>query len=242
MNNFYYPDLNPDDDCIDIDGAEARHMLSARRLKIGDPILLFNGLGLLGRGEITLSQKQSVRISINQCEQLSLPSPKIILASALPKGDRLNILFDMATQLGMSEFVPLLCQRSIVKSLGNKHRRFNNICINACKQSGHYFIPKIKQPSSLVDILEKFCRARTKILFADPSGQLLDDTITLGSLDELVLLVGPEGGFSDEELALIAQKGGSAIKLASNILRIETACGALLSQINHRQIKQNGLL
>ena len=61
MNNFYYPDLNPDDDCIDMDGAEARHMLSARRLKIGDPILLFNGLGLLGRGEITLSQKQYVR-------------------------------------------------------------------------------------------------------------------------------------------------------------------------------------
>ena len=236
MNCFYFPQLKNIHTVIDLDGDEHRHIAGARRLKIGDKLLLFNGEGLIANTEITTILKNRLSVSVINIEQLNPPIPEIVLASAVPKGDRINSLLDMSTQLGMNAFIPLMCERSITQVNDNKMQRFKRICINACKQSRRYFVPKVHGSTQLSDLLEQFNDSNSSVLVADPNSQPFTMNDSIKAARSLVFLVGPEGGFTQHELGLMAEYDVRNVKLSDAILRIETACVCMLSQISNRQM------
>ena len=236
MNNFYYPSLLEIHQIVELDGNEAKHMTGARRLKPGDQVTLFNGNGLVANGRIELVTAKDVRINLEDINQLDLPSPKIILASAIPKGDRFSVLLDMATQLGMTDFIPLNCDRSVIKTIKSKIERYNRICIGACKQSQRYYLPQIHSALTLRQLFEQTAPS-TVCFLADPKAEC-ESEICISNLnaEAIILIVGPEGGFSEVEQELFTHLKINKIKLSRNILRTETACISVLSKINYRQI------
>ncbi len=237
MNNFYYISLSLDPEIVEVDGKEARHMIGARRLKAGDEVTLFNGKGLIGYGQIKSVTTKVVSIVVSQVKQTTLPNPRIVLASALPKGDRANIMLDMATQLGMTDFVPLDCERSIITSIENKLERYKRICINACKQSQRYYLPEIHSAMTPRQLIEQNVWTNKKFFLADPDAISKDEILVAATKSQaIILIVGPEGGFSEPEQKLFDRQQIKRIKLSPAILRIETACVSLLAKINHRQI------
>jgi len=229
--------LNKDTSVIEVSGKEARHMIGSRRLKASDQVTLFNGEGLVANGVIKSIASKTVTIQLEIFKLLECPTPRIILASAVPKGERLSTMLDMATQLGMTDFVPLICDRSVVRKIDNKLDRYKRICINACKQSQRYFLPIIHAATNPKNIIEKSNWANQVNYLADPEAIDESEILLTGNDSEaIILLVGPEGGFSSAEKDLFNQNQVKKIRLSQGILRIETASISLLARINHRQV------
>ncbi|HKQ29849.1 MAG TPA: RsmE family RNA methyltransferase, partial [Burkholderiales bacterium] len=141
------------------------------------------------------------------------------------KGERASVLFDMATQLGVASFTPLLCERSVVDPGTGTLERLRRVCLEACKQSRRTYLPEVHAPAKLADAL-----ARDGIKWiAHPTGK------PLGGLSPasqpLTLLVGPEGGFTDQEIGDAERDGAECVALGHTILRIEAAAVALVAAI-----------
>jgi 16S rRNA (uracil1498-N3)-methyltransferase len=226
---FYCTELTGVGDFVTLQGPEARHVAGSRRLKVGDGICLFDGCGTVGRATIESIDRRAKTIvaKIEECQTVPAPTPSIELACALPKGERLVILLDMTTQLGMAAFRPLECERSVVKSGSTVHARWQRICAEACKQSRRPRLPIIHSPATPAQVLAD--TNGCDIWVADPTGVRIAELDTGKASDRLLLMIGPEGGFSENELAHLLGAGGQMISLGKSILRIETAAVALLS-------------
>jgi 16S rRNA (uracil1498-N3)-methyltransferase len=226
---FYCTELTGLGDTVTLQGPEAHHVAGSRRLKAGDGICLFDGRGTVGRATIESIDRRAKTIvaKVEECRAVSAPTPRIELACALPKGERLAILLDMTTQLGMAAFRPLECERSMVKSGSTAHARWQRICAEACKQSRRPHLPTIHSPATPAQVLAD--TNGCDMWVADPTGVRIADLDAGKASDRLLLMIGPEGGFSENELAHLLAAGGQIISLGESILRIETAAVVLLS-------------
>ncbi len=228
---FYSEHLSEVGANLMLSGDEARHALAARRLQSGDMLWLFDGHGGLARASLQRVGKRGRELELRVEERQTAATPKSVLhlACALPKGDRQNVLLDMATQLGMTHFTPLLCERSVVKPGAGSLQRWQRICLEACKQSRRLYFPTIHNPCTLQELLARASTPKDSLWIAHPaaSGQSL--AIAHQALNDVTVLVGPEGGFTDAEIELAEAAGARRISLGSNILRIETAAVAALT-------------
>ncbi len=209
---------------------EARHATGSRRLTVGDRLLLFDGCGAVARGNVAAIEKRGrvVRIKIHEYRAEPRPKPAIHLACALPKGDRQAVLLDMATQLGMSRFTPLACARSVVKPGASSVPRWRRICIEACKQSHRLHAPEIGAPATPAEVAARALAAGDVAFVAHPEGSPLT---VAQSADAMTLMIGPEGGFTDKEIAETRALGAGIVSLGSATLRVETAAVALLAHL-----------
>lgn len=228
---FYCPGLSPGVDITTVDSEEAHHILTSRRLAVGDAIWIFDGRGTVARATILAKESRThvLRVQVHKREFISLPRPHVELACALPKGDRQAVLLDMATQLGMTGFRPLLCERSVVRPGPQAERRWRRTCIEACKQSRRPHLPTIHMaltPAQAVALAESDCT----VWVADQKGTPLAAR-PLPEKEELLIMVGPEGGFTDAEITHIAESGAQVISLGAGVLRVETAAIALLAHV-----------
>ena len=216
-----------------VEGDEAAHAVKSRRLRPGDEVQLTNGLGSIGNGIISIisARPVSINIEISAVKQQPKPATSIILASAIPKGDRQNVLLDMATQLGMTSYIPIDCEYSAVRYQSRMRARWQRIIHSACKQSRRAWFPEILDGLSLEQLIHSM-DADTLLLTGDQFGQSLAEIQMSANTDnkKLMILVGPEGGFSQPEFDLLhAVPDRFALNAGSHILRTETAAIALLS-------------
>jgi 16S rRNA (uracil1498-N3)-methyltransferase len=156
--------------------------------------------------------------------------PSLHLACALPKGDRQQVLLDMATQLGMTRFTPLDCARSVVKPGANSPARWRKICLEACKQSRRLYLPAIEATSTLPDAARRATAEGSQVWLAHPAAQAVSITTAINQpVNDVTLLVGPEGGFTETEIEQAVAAGARPLTLGTSILRIETAAVALVA-------------
>lgn len=226
---FYCPDL-PDvvGSRAVLAGDEAGHALGARRLQVHDDIGLFDGRGTAARAVVTAVDRRRKTLEARLTERRRMPAPRpaVHLACALPKGDRQSVLLDMATQLGMVRFTPLLCARNVVKPGANSLERFRRICLEACKQSRRFYLPDIETPATPRELAR--ASAPGNLWIAHPTADAVPLPVTT-SPNTLTLLIGPEGGFTDEEVQDAIAAGARPFSLGTAILRIETAAVAALT-------------
>jgi len=227
--SFYHSSLSENDFNVELDAAEAAHAIKARRLKVGQPIRLFNGLGLIGFGELSSMDRRSASVSLSSFEQCDEPATRLTIAAALPKGDRQKVMLDMLTQLGVSGIIPLLCEYSVSKVANNNTpEKWRRLLIEAAKQSQNPRLPVIRKEIALADLIT----SNTKpIAYANADGGSLADLVD-SPTNEIVVLVGPEGGFSEAEFELFRQHKINAIALGGHILRTEAAAIAVAAQFN----------
>lgn len=213
---------------------EARHATAARRLALGDTLTLFDGNGGLAQAAIVAlpTRAQALALRVQSRTQVPAPVRHIHVAAALPKGDRAATLIDMTTQLGMNAFTPLVCTHSVV--VPTRADRWQRICIEACKQSRRAWLPQLYAAASPLAAIQAFRSISADsagcVLFAHPGGRAL--AVADVSASRCLLLIGPEGGFSEEEVASMTAAGAARIDLGAGILRVETATVALLAALS----------
>jgi 16S rRNA (uracil1498-N3)-methyltransferase len=229
---FYSEQLAEPGATLQLTGDEARHAAASRRLHDGDTLWLFDGHGGIARATLrrVTARGQTLELRIEERRTEPTPRPAIHLACALPKGDRQQVLLDMATQLGMTRFTPLDCARSVVKSSANSPARWRKICLEACKQSRRPYLPAIEASSTLPDVVRRAAAEGSQAWLAHPAAQAVSVTAAVNQqVNDVTLLIGPEGGFMQAEMEQAVAAGARPLSLGSSILRIETAAVALVA-------------
>ncbi|HEY9481313.1 MAG TPA: RsmE family RNA methyltransferase [Candidatus Paceibacterota bacterium] len=192
---------------------------SVFRLRVGDFVILFDGSGLDYVCEIVSMGKDTLSYRVTETRQCVTPaSVKLSLAMSLVKKDKFEWIVEKGTELGVTEFIPVVSERSEKK--GFNRERMKKICIEAVEQSGRGDVPTIREPQDLEDYLAG--ESRAMIAFHTESAVRFSKESTPAS-NELVALVGPEGGWTEKEIALFRNKGASIVKLETPVLRAETA-------------------
>lgn len=220
------------DATVELADSEAHHLLHVLRAKVGDRVGLFNGQGDEAVAELVSHRKRSAELRILDCWTTPAESDELILATALPKGDRARWLVEKATELGVTRIIPLRTTRSVVEPGEGKMDKLTQAAIAACKQSGRSRLPRLDSLTPLNDVLREFSASLpTRILLlADPCaernvGQLFE---SLGKAPQATIaLIGPEGGFTADEHSAAIAAGALPVRLGSHILRIETAALAI---------------
>jgi 16S rRNA (uracil1498-N3)-methyltransferase len=210
-----------------LDGAEAHHLSTVRRLAPGERITLFNGDGQEYAAEILGVSRKSVALNILSASAVDRELPfSLIVASALPKGDRADYLIEKLTELGVTRFVPLVATRSVVIPKESSVAKFGRAVIEASKQCGRNRLMAIDPPLGVTDFLERADSAGAR-LFLHPTANDLAQVARPGG--GATIAIGPEGGFTPDEVAAATAAAWTVAGLGSRILRIETAAVAAAS-------------
>ena len=187
---------------------------------------LFDGRGQSAIGEITLAKKDRVEVRILELRDPQVaPLPAIRLAVAPPKGDRFRWLVEKATELGIDQLIPLLTERTVVEPGAGKLDKLQAAVVAACKQSGRDLVMQVVENTPFAECLGKAHTADSPrtLLIGDPHGALFQREMIPHGTGEVLLLIGPEGGWSEAELEQATQAGAQRVRIADQILRTETA-------------------
>lgn len=204
-------------DIVELEGPEAHHLSSVRRFKAGDVVTLFNGDGHEYPARILEVAKKRIRLEVtgNETPERELGF-KLHIASALPKGDRGDFLIEKLTEVGVTDFTPLMTERSVVKLDDAKTEKLRRAVIESSKQCRRNVLLSVHPPARWLEWCVKQTGPR---LLADPSAsQSLAET---GA--DTIVAIGPEGGFSSSELQAALQAGWDTFSLGPRVLRVETA-------------------
>jgi 16S rRNA (uracil1498-N3)-methyltransferase len=204
-----------------LDGPEAHHLAHVRRFAAGDRVTLFNGDGREYRAEVLSIDKRQVHLRV-----VEVAEPRIELgvdlhiAAALPKGDRGDFLIEKLTELGATNFTPLLTERSVVQPKPSIVEKLQRAVVESSKQCGRNALLRVHPPCRLERWVESKGLPDIKWI-AHPGGRKPDRSNF--RTNGLAAAIGPEGGFTDEELAAASQFGFESVSLGPRILRVETA-------------------
>ncbi len=217
-----------------LDEHASHHLGRVLRVKVGTQVSVFNGDGHDYLGHIDAVSKQQVTVNITSAKPIDTESTlHTCLALAVSKGDRFDWAIKKATELGVTSIVPILSQRVDVRLSPDrwlkKRAHWQQVVISACEQSGRAVVPEVVSPEPLdswVAAVEADCK-----YVLDPS---LDSEATSNTPESVAVLIGPEGGFTSEELKLASQFGFYALRLGPRVLRTETAPLVALSVIGAR--------
>lgn len=233
---FYLPTESMLEGIVALPAEEGRHALSVLRLGRNDLILAVDGDGIAYRGEILDTKKPSkvtFRIT-STVRNLGEPSVRLTLAAGLSTGFKFDQVIQQGTEVGISRFVPLKTEKSQIKSsdLTTKLRRFEKVAVAAMKQSRRSFLPAIAGIRTLPEFLRESADEPLKLLFHPTEGTGYSfEQIAKESVQRAAILVGPESGFSENEVELALKAGFKPVSLGERVLRTETAgpvCAALV--------------
>lgn len=219
------------DDRAALIGAEAHHLTGVMRAKVGDEVVLFDGTGCEFTARIDAIGKREVRLSITSRTVVDRElARRVTLCSSLPRGDRQRWLVEKAVELGVHTFVPLNAKRGVVEADADVCERLRRAVVEASKQCGRNRLMEIATAETMPPRDGSFPPEGLKLL-AHPGGDVapahLVDELRRSPTMPLAFLVGPEGGFTDEEVAAAVAAGWRKVSLGPRILRIETAATAL---------------
>ena len=216
---------------VEFDPNEARHAGKSARLRVGDEAVLSDGKGRTARARIDQSEKSRLLGVIESTQSWPRPLPALHLASALPKGDRLSTLLSMATQVGITSFTPLQCERSIATAPDATPERWLRIVRESAKQSRQPWHPEILARGTPGAYAAQ-AMTSTSLVQLDPAGEPTSPWLKHALADPpgaIALIVGPEGGFTPGETAGLRKQGARSLALTTGVLRIETAAVAGLA-------------
>ncbi len=239
MARFYLPNPEIEDGRLRITGPEVRHIRRVLRLKEGDELILFDGQEKEYRGIIIDQGTRSVYLRIEEILSIQKESPlEITLAQSLLKGEKMDYLIQKATELGVKKIIPFFSSRSIPlldksKRL-NRHHRWQKIAIEASKQCGRAKIPEIIPSLDFSEMLQSASPQSLRLILWEKEKRRLKNFLKeLRMLKEIFFVVGPEGGFSEEEIENSKKGGFIPISLGERILRAETASLCLMSILQY---------
>lgn len=236
MPRFFTQDITEAGGCIT--GEDAKHIAKVLRMKVGDELTVCDTKGRdyncmieeIGAGEVRL---KVLSVAPSQSE----PDVRVHLYQAMPKADKMETIIQKAVELGAASITPVMTRRCVsrpdAKSMDKKLVRYNRIALEAAKQCGRGVVPPVLPLLELPQALEQMQRTGCSILFYEnataPAKQVIAKARESGKELEIAVLIGAEGGFDEDEVALAREHGCHILSLGKRILRCETAPLAALT-------------
>ena len=219
MQLFYNPSIDKNTHEITFDKIESRHVIKVLRKKEGDHIYLTNGKGDLFHCKISIANDKKCLISVVNIEQKKQHRQYYLHLAIAPtkNNDRLEWFLEKATEIGIDEITPIICDNSERKFI--KPERLKKIIISAMKQSHRTFLPVINEAVDLASFVKKNPNGLLAHCYDDPRGSFEE----LYRINDCPILIGPEGDFTKPEIELALEYGYKTITLGENRLRTETA-------------------
>jgi 16S rRNA (uracil1498-N3)-methyltransferase len=216
-------------------GPEAHHLLHVMRAKVGEEVTLFDGSGSEFAARVTHLGKAQVELQVVGSQEVNRESSiELTLAMALPKGDRQRWLVEKAVELGVTRIVPLTTKRGVAEASASALDRLRRTVIEASKQCGRNQLLEISDPQDWRQAVQALAPECWRIL-ADPGGKPLGafwpPSEKTAPSPPIVAAVGPEGGFTDEEINLAQSANWTRVSLGPRILRVETAALAIAAWV-----------
>lgn len=213
----------------------AEHVSRVLRLRAGASLVLFDGTGGEYAAELTATGRDGVRAAVGAWRDTECESPlRVTLLQALARGEKMDLIVQKATELGVARIVPVAAERSVVQLDGDRAERraehWRAVAISACEQCGRNRLPEIEAASPLEEALRRLDAAASVRLWLEPGADVSLVAAASGQRD-LVLLIGPEGGFSPAEGELAQRAAFRAVSLGPRVLRTETAGLAALAAL-----------
>jgi 16S rRNA (uracil1498-N3)-methyltransferase len=231
---FLVPSVPPGETVV-LDGPEGHHAATVRRLGSGAELVIADGRGTAAACIVeTVGGKDTLTLRVGRRWHEPQPQPRIVLAQALVKGDRGELAVELATETGVDLVLPWRAARSVARwddgPRGAKAlARWRSTAREAAKQSRRTWIPDVEEPVSTAALADRIRRAAAALVL-DTDGTRLAD-LTLPTEGDLVLVVGPEGGFADHETETFVSAGAQVARLGPTVLRASTAAAAAISAL-----------
>ncbi|GIM28077.1 ribosomal RNA small subunit methyltransferase E [Clostridium polyendosporum] len=238
MYKFFTPSDLFSDTHATIVGDDVKHIYKVLRIEIGEKVIVNNLQGTEYLGEIEEVNKQQVNIKLLQKLEINNESPlEIYLFQGLPKSAKMDLIVQKGTELGIKEIIPTITSRVDVKLKGEfkKLDRLQRIALEACKQCKRTLIPEVKEPVEFKEMMEVLMEMDLVVVpYENAEGYGIRNMVSQvnsSKIKKAAIIVGPEGGFEEEEIEELRSKGAYIVTLGPRILRTETAgfvCASLL--------------
>ena len=235
MSDRFFTDSTFVDDQITLADDQAHHLINVMRAKLGDEVVLFDAQGNEYQTQIVDVAKKRLTLKRTATARPERKlATNITIVAALPKGDRQKFLIEKLVELGVAKFIPLTTPRSVAQVNAKVLSRIERQIIEATKQCRRSYLMEVSEAKTMSEVLAEFDAANQRCFIAHPyDAQPMKAVAGEDSSKECVWLIGPEGGFADEEVAQAIAAGWQAISFGEIILRVETA--ALLAAMGSRQ-------
>jgi 16S rRNA (uracil1498-N3)-methyltransferase len=220
---------------IELPPAASSHLVKVLRLRSGDELVLFPGDGREFQAAVESVRGARVHALVGEARAVERESPLgVTLVQGIARADRMDVIVQKATELGVSRIVPVLCRRSVVrldaKQAEAKAAHWRAVAVSACEQCGRNRLPLIEPPRRLIDHLGTPSSNGSRLVL-DPDAQGQPAPAPVGGVE---VAIGPEGGFDAEELEAFAVAGFQPMRLGPRVLRTETAALAALTWLQTR--------
>jgi len=220
----------PDAAELSLSGAEGRHAATVRRLRVGERVDVTDGTGGVARCVVAAVARDQLELDVQQRESLERPTPRLTVIQALIKGERSELAADLLTEVGVDEIVPWQAERSMAKWVtGRSERRWEQAVAEAAKQSRRYWWPVVADAATSTREVEKrLAQGGCAFVLHEAASLPLVSALRGAEPDrDVTLVVGPEGGLSDAEIAAFETAGASLVRLGHSVLRSSAAgCAA----------------
>ena len=238
MHRFYHSNPLGLNQIITLDEFASHHALRVMRVKVDDFLVLFNGDGFEYRGRVSDINKKTINVEILSKEKNNSESPiNINLFQSISSNEKMDMVIQKATELGVSSIQPIFTSRSTIKlSLDRTKKRvihWKQVSISACEQSGRSKIPTIKSPIEFDQISEGI-KTNSLNLLLHPDNLEESSDLPNEYSGDINIFIGPEGGFSQDEVLLLKKQNCINIKLGPRILRTETAPLAIIAILQYK--------
>ena len=217
---------------VTLKGSAANHVSRVLRLRVGQALTLFNGQGGEHAASIDKSRGGEVTVAVGEHRPIERESPfPLTLAQGVSRGERMDLVVQKATELGVSRLVPVLTERSVVRldaeQADRKSSHWRAIAIAACEQCGRNRLPDVALPAQLRDFLRQPPGEAARLLLSPDAARRIEDVPHPAT--GVTVLIGPEGGLSEAEHEDAIAAGYTAVHLGPRVLRTETAAIAALT-------------
>ncbi|MFC4005686.1 16S rRNA (uracil(1498)-N(3))-methyltransferase [Nonomuraea purpurea] len=211
---------------LTLDGPEGRHAASVRRLRAGERIDLTDGTGAVAECVVREVLKDALRLDVISRHEIEAPRQRLVVVQGLPKGDRGELAVEMMTEAGVDVIVPWAASRSITQWKGDKVAkalgRWRATAREAGKQARRFHLPEVTEPASTAGVEALLATAALGLVLHEEAHEPLSG-VTLPPGGDIVMIVGPEGGVSDEELGTFRAAKAVPVLLGPTVLRTSTA-------------------
>lgn len=219
-----------------VDGDEGFHAANVRRIRVGEEIDLGDGAGRLAHVVVEDVGKGLLSARVLDVRTAAVPSPEVVVVQALPKSDRSELAVELATEAGADAFVAWQADRCVARWDGQAKvqkglRRWEAVARSAARQSRRPFVPSVSGPVSTKELAAEVGASQATVLVLHESASQPLTEVTFDGIASVMLLVGPEGGIGDDELATLTAAGATPVRLGPSVLRTSTAAAVALGAL-----------
>jgi 16S rRNA (uracil1498-N3)-methyltransferase len=218
-----------------VEGDEAHHAVVVRRTKVGEQVVLVDGTGTSATCVVTETSKSALTVSVASVEVAPAQTPSVTVVQAIPKGDRAELAVEVLTEIGADRIVPWAAARSVGVWRGERAAKslakWRATAREAGKQSRRAWLPEVTEMASTADVVGLVEAADLAVVLHESASSSIA-ALSLDGVSSIVVVVGPEGGISDEELLVLG--AGHVVRMGQPVLRTSTAGVAAVAALLSR--------